>query len=208
MRRYASAAMADLDERDAAPDPLEQFRRWFADARASERQPDAMALATASPDGSPSVRMVLVKSYDERGLSFGTNFGSQKGRELESNPRAAVTFHWVELHRQVRASGRVERCSDEESDAIWAARPRGARLAAAASRQSEPIADRDALVRAFAEMDARHPGEDVPRPAFWGGYRLVPDAWEFWQGQENRLHDRLRYEPDGTGGWRIVRLAP
>ncbi|MFL5797329.1 MAG: pyridoxamine 5'-phosphate oxidase [Actinomycetota bacterium] len=197
-----------LIEGEVAADPLEQFRRWFAEARRAERQPDAMALATASPDAAPSVRMVLVKSFDGRGLTFGTNFGSQKARELEANPRAAVAFHWVDLHRQVRVAGRIERCSEEESEAIWNERPRGARLAAAASRQSEPITDRGALERAFAEMDARHPGDDVPRPATWGGYRLVPEAWEFWQGQENRLHDRLRYEPDGAGGWRIVRLAP
>jgi pyridoxamine 5'-phosphate oxidase len=200
--------VGSLIEGDVAADPLEQFRRWFAEARRSERQPDAMALATASPDAAPSVRMVLVKSFDSRGLTFGTNFDSQKARELEANPRAAVAFHWVTLHRQVRVTGRIERCSEEESEAIWNARPRGARVAAAASRQSEPIPDRAALERAFAEMDARHPGDDVPRPAAWGGYRLVPEIWEFWQGQENRLHDRLRYEPDDAGGWRIVRLAP
>ncbi len=200
--------MGSLLERDVSPDPLVQFRRWYDEALAAERQADAMALATASPDAAPSVRMVLVKSFDERGLTFGTNFGSQKGREVDANPRASVAFHWVALHRQVRVAGRIERCPDEESDAIWNARPRGARLAAAASRQSEPISDRTVLERAFADMDARYPGDDVPRPASWGGYLLVPGAWEFWQGQENRIHDRLRYEQDGAGGWRIVRLAP
>jgi pyridoxamine 5'-phosphate oxidase len=200
--------MDGLNERDLAADPVEQFRRWFTEAREAERQPDAMALATATPDGAPSVRMVLVKTFDHRGLTFATNYESQKGRELEANPRAAAAFHWVALHRQVRVNGRIDRCSEEESDAIWNARPRGARLAAAASRQSEPIPDRAALERAFQEMDRRHPGQDVPRPAWWGGYRLVPEAWEFWQGQENRLHDRLRYEADGQGGWRLVRLAP
>jgi pyridoxamine 5'-phosphate oxidase len=200
--------MEGLHERDVAADPVEQFLAWFADAGESERQPDAMALATATRDGAPSVRMVLLKSADERGLSFGTNFDSRKGHELDDNPRAAVTFHWVGRHRQVRAEGRVERLPDAESDAIWDARPRGARLAAAASRQSEPVADREALEHAYAEMDARFPGENVPRPPSWGGYRLVPDEWEFWQGRDNRLHDRLRYESNGEGGWRVVRLSP
>jgi pyridoxamine 5'-phosphate oxidase len=200
--------MEGLHERDVAADPVAQFRAWFAEAHDAERQPDAMALGTAGRGSAPSVRMVLVKSVDEQGLTFGTNFGSRKGRELDDNPHAAVAFHWVELHRQVRAEGRVERCTDAESDAIWNARPREARLAAAASRQSEPIPDREALERSFAESGARYVGEDVPRPAWWGGYRLIPDAWEFWQGRDHRLHDRLRYESDGGGGWRIVRLAP
>lgn len=201
--------MEGLHERDVAADPVEQFRAWFAEAEAGERQPDAMALATATRDGSPSVRMVLLKSVDARGLVFGTNSDSRKGAELDDNPRAALAFQWVGLHRQVRAEGRVERCTDEESDAIWNARPREARLAAAASRQSREIADREELERAFAELAERFPGEDVPRPAWWGGYRLVPDAWEFWQGRDHRLHDRLRYEPDDQGaGWRVVRLAP
>ena len=200
--------MDGLHERDAPADPVEQFRAWFSRALQTDRQADAMALATATGDGTPSVRMVLLKSVDERGLVFGTNFESRKGRELDDNPRAAVTFHWVVLHRQVRAEGRVERCADEESDAIWNARPREARLAAAASRQSEPIPDRETLERAFAELDARHPRDDVPRPAFWGGYRLVPDAWEFWQGRDHRLHDRFRYARDAAGIWTIARLAP
>ena len=200
--------MEGLHERDAAADPVEQFRAWFAEAGEHERQPDAMALATATREGVPSVRMVLLKSVDGRGLAFGTNFDSRKGRELDDNPRAAVTFHWVTLHRAVRVEGRIERLPHDESDAIWSARPRGARIAAAASRQSAPIADRDELERAFAEIDAAHPGEDVPRPAPWGGYRLIPEAWEFWQGRDNRLHDRLRYDPDDAGGWRITRLAP
>lgn len=200
--------MEGLHERAAAADPVEQFRRWFEEAREAERQPDAMALATATTDGRPSVRMVLVKTVDERGLTFGTNFESRKGRELAADPRGAVAFHWVGLHRQVRAEGRVERCTDEESDAIWNARPREARLAAAASRQSEPIPDRETLERAFAELEARHPGEKVPRPPIWGGYRLVPDVWEFWQGRDHRLHDRLRYTRDPSGAWTIARLAP
>jgi pyridoxamine 5'-phosphate oxidase len=201
--------MEGLHERDVAADPVEQFRAWYGEAGEHERQPDAMALATATREGVPSVRMVLLKSVDERGLAFGTNFDSRKGRELDDNPRAAVTFHWVTLHRAVRVEGAIERLPDVESDAIWNARPRGARIAAAASRQSAPIADRGEIERAYAEMDERNPGDDVPRPATWGGYRLAPGAWEFWQGRENRLHDRLRYEPDGAGdGWRITRLAP
>jgi pyridoxamine 5'-phosphate oxidase len=200
--------MDGLHERDLAADPVEQFRAWFAEAEASERQPDAMALATAAPDGVPSVRMVLLKSVDDRGLTFGTNYQSRKGAELDDNPRAALAFHWVGLHRQVRAEGRVERTTGEESDAIWNARPREARLAAAASRQSHELADREELERAFAQLAERFSGEDVPRPDWWGGYRLVPDAWEFWQGRDHRLHDRLRYEPDVAGGWRVVRLAP
>jgi pyridoxamine 5'-phosphate oxidase len=200
--------MDGLHERDAASDPVEQFRAWFSRALETDRQADAMALATATRDGVPSVRMVLLKSVDERGLVFGTNFESRKGWELDDNPRAAVTFHWVELHRAVRAEGRVERCSDEESDAIWNARPREARLAAAASRQSEPIPDRQTLERAFAELAVKYPGDDVPRPASWGGYRLVPDVWEFWQGRDHRLHDRLRYLRDPAGAWTVARLAP
>jgi len=200
--------MDGLHERDAATDPVEQFRAWFSRALQTDRQADAMALATATRDGVPSVRMVLVKSADERGLVFGTNFDSRKGRELDDNPRAAATFHWVELHRAVRVEGVVERCGDEESDTIWNARPREARLAAAASRQSEPIPDRQALERAFAELAVRYPGDDVPRPEFWGGYRLVPEAWEFWQGRDHRLHDRLRYTRDPAGAWKVARLAP
>jgi pyridoxamine 5'-phosphate oxidase len=200
--------MPGLDERDVAADPVEQFRRWFADAGETERQPDASALATAAADGRPSSRMVLLKSFDGRGLTFGTNFDSQKGVELEANPHGALAFNWVGLHRQVRVWGRVERCTDQESDAIWNARPRRARIAARVSAQSRPIPDRAALERAFAEADARHPGDDVPRPSSWGGYRLIPEGWEFWQGRDDRLHDRLRYEPEAGDAWRVVRLAP
>ncbi|HEY7282727.1 MAG TPA: pyridoxamine 5'-phosphate oxidase [Actinomycetota bacterium] len=200
--------MHGLDERDLPADPLQLFHGWFEAAGKSERQPDAMALATATRGGAPSVRMVLLKAADERGLVFATNFDSRKGRELTANPHGAVTLHWVTLHRAVRAEGRVERCTDEESDAIWNARPREARLAAAASEQSRPIPDRDTLERSFAELDARYPGEAVPRPATWGGFRLVPDAWEFWQGREHRLHDRVRYVRDPAGAWTVARLAP
>jgi pyridoxamine 5'-phosphate oxidase len=201
--------MDGLHERDVAADPMEQFRAWFAEAEGAERQPDAMALATAQPDGKPSVRMVLLKSVDERGLVFATNVESRKGSELLGNPWAAVTFHWVTLHRQVRAEGPVERVAREESDAIWNARPRGARIAAAAAIQSSPVKDREELERAFAATDERYPGEDVPRPPWWGGFRIAPVEWEFWQGRDNRLHDRLMYEHvEGIPGWTIIRLAP
>ncbi len=202
--------MEGFHERDGTADPVERFRAWFGEARdhEGERLPDAMALATATPEAVPSVRMVLMKSIDERGLMFATNFDSRKGRELDDNPRAAATFHWVILHRAVRVEGRVERCTEAESDAIWNARPREARLAAAASDQSRPIPDRETLERAFAELDQRYPGDEVPRPATWGGYRLVPDVWEFWQGRDHRLHDRFRFVRDRTGAWTVARLAP
>jgi pyridoxamine 5'-phosphate oxidase len=166
-----------------------------------------MALATASPDGIPSVRIVLLKGIDDRGLQFFTNYESRKGRELAENPRAAVTLHWQPMHRAVRVEGGVERLTAEESDAYFASRARGSRLGAWASRQGRPIADRSVLEGALAEADARYPGDDVPRPGYWGGYRLVPDAIELWQGRPNRLHDREHFlrTPDG---WRTERLSP
>ena len=171
-------------------------------------EPDAMALATASPDGRPSVRIVLLKGIDDRGLRFFTNYGSRKGRELEENPRAAVTIHWATMHRVVRAEGPVERLSPEESDAYFASRGRESRLGAWASRQGTPIASRDVLEAAFAEAAERYPGDDVPRPEYWGGYRLVPDAVELWQGRANRLHDREHFLRAGDGSWRSERLSP
>lgn len=196
-----------LLETDVDPDPLRQFERWFEEARRAEiRAPEAAALATASAEGAPSVRMVLVKAVGEDGFTFHTHHASRKGRELAANPRAALLFHWDALGRQVRLEGEAARVADAESDAYFATRPRGGRLAAWASRQSEPIAGRDALEAAFRAADARL-GDDVPRPPGWGGYRLVPRTYEFWQHGADRLHDRLLYERDG-GGWRIVRLAP
>jgi pyridoxamine 5'-phosphate oxidase len=198
-----------LDESNADPDPLQQFRRWFADAQASGHpQPDAMALATATLDGVPSVRMVLYKGLDEGGFAFYTNVESPKGRELAANPRAALAFYWVELHRQVRAAGTVSRLLDEESSRYFATRPREAQLSAWASSQSEVIGSRAALVARFAEAEARFEGRDVPLPPFWGGYRLRPESVEFWQGHPHRLHDRLRYSREPDGGWRIARLQP
>lgn len=195
--------MSELLEDAVAPDPLEQFRRWHADAG----QADAMALATATPDGAPSVRMVLLKGADEDGFAFFTGYGSRKGGELEANPRAALLFHWRELGRQVRVEGPVERVNAEESDAYFATRPRGAQLAAAASRQGRTLANRAQLDEAVAELEREYEGRDVPRPEHWGGYRLRPEAYEFWLHRDDRLHDRLRYVRDGDG-WRLERLAP
>ena len=164
--------------------------------------------ATASPDGRPSVRIVLLKGIDDRGLRFFTNYGSRKGRELEENPRAAVTIHWATMHRVVRAEGPVERLSAEESDAYFASRGRGSQLGAWASRQGTPILSRDVLETALADASERYPGEDVPRPDYWGGYRLVPDAVELWQGRPNRLHDREHFLREPDGSWRAERLSP
>jgi pyridoxamine 5'-phosphate oxidase len=194
---------------DLAPDPLEQFRRWFEDARAEGLDlPEAMALATATADGRPSVRMVLLKGVDERGFLFFTNYESRKGQELAENPLAALVFHWAhEPRRQVIAAGAVERLSAEESEAYFRTRPLGSRLGAWASRQSEAIPDRDILERAFGEAEARY-GEDPPLPPWWGGYVLVPERVELWQNRPNRLHDRFCYTRDDESGWRLERLAP
>ena len=189
--------------------PLFEARRWYEEAvAASLPEPEAMALATASPDGMPSVRIVLLKGIDDRGLQFFTNYGSRKGRELDANPRAAVTLYWQPLHRAVRAEGAVERLTEEESDAYFASRGRGSQLGAWASKQGTPIPDRSALEAAFAEADEHYPGEDVPRPDYWGGYRLVPSAVELWQGRPNRLHDRTHWVREPGGGWRTERLSP
>jgi pyridoxamine 5'-phosphate oxidase len=196
---------AELRRSDLASDPLEQFRRWFADAAEVLEMPQAMALATATAGGAPSVRMVLLKGHDERGLVFYSHYPSRKGRELEANPQAALLFHWSPLGRQVRVEGRVERVSPEESDAYFATRPRDAQLGAHASRQSELLESREQLDERLAELDFERP---VPRPPTWGGFLLVPAAWEFWQHRASRLHDRFRYEPNAGGGWRIARLFP
>lgn len=195
--------MSQLLEDDVAPDPLQQFRRWFAEADDDNR----MALATAAPDGSPSVRMVLLKAADEQGFVFFTGYGSRKGGELEANPRAALLFHWAPLGRQVRVEGPVERVRADESDAYFATRPRGAQLAATASRQGRVLANRAQLDEAVADLEREHAGQDVPRPEHWGGYRLRPERYEFWQHRDDRLHDRLRYTR-GAEGWRLERLSP
>ena len=197
-----------MDERDLDRNPLRQFQAWFAEAtEAGVEVPEAMALATATPDGRPSARMVLLKRADESGFGFHTNYESRKGAELELNPQAALLFHWRPLGRQVRVEGRVERLPREASEAYFRTRPLGSRLAAWASPQSRPLPDRAELDRLYADAAARFPGEDVPLPLHWGGFRLVPEAYEFWQHQENRLHDRVRYERDGEK-WNRTRLAP
>ncbi len=193
---------------DLDPDPGRQFERWFADARAAVDTPEAMALATAAADGAPSLRMVLLKELGEHGLVFFTHYTSRKGRELEANPQAALLFHWSPLGRQVRVEGRVGRLPAEESDAYFARRPRGAQLGALASRQSETLEARSALDERVAELGADYEGRGVPRPPTWGGYLVVPGAWEFWQHRESRLHDRFRYEREPSGAWRVDRLFP
>jgi pyridoxamine 5'-phosphate oxidase len=198
-----------LDERDVAADPLAQFHHWFTQAREAEvHEPNAMALASADHLGNPSCRMVLLKEADERGFVFFTDYRSRKGAELEKvEARAALCFWWAPLERQVRIEGRVERVSPEESAEYFQQRPRGSRLGAWASAQSSVIPSREGLEQRHAELDAQHPGEDVPLPPHWGGYRVVPDSYEFWQGRQSRLHDRLRYVPQ-HGGWRLERLSP
>ena len=197
-----------MDEHDLDPDPLRQFERWFAEARAAgDAVPEAMALATATADGRPSARMVLLKQADERGFSFHTNYESRKSAELDENPRAALLFHWRPLGRQARIEGSVERVSEAESEAYFRTRPHGSRIAAWASPQSRPLADRAELEQLFAAAAERHAGEDVPLPPHWGGFRVVPDAYEFWEHGDDRLHDRVRYERD-AGGWTRTRLAP
>jgi pyridoxamine 5'-phosphate oxidase len=198
-----------LTEDDLLPDPIALVGRWFADAQAAGvEQHDAMTLATATPDGRPSARVVLLKGIDARGFAFFTNYESRKGRELDANPYAALTLLWTSLQRQVRATGRVERLSDEESDAYFGTRPRGSQLGAWASQQSRPLPDRAELEARWAALDERWGGAAVPRPPHWGGYRVVPDEIEVWQGRANRLHDRFRYVRAPGGAWTYERLAP
>jgi pyridoxamine 5'-phosphate oxidase len=196
-----------LDEDSVDPDPFAQFDRWFGDAAAVLDQPEAMALATAGTDGRPSVRMVLLKGSDPRGFSFFTNYDSRKGRDLTENPQAALLFHWGPLGRQVRIDGPVERVTDQESDAYFASRPSGSQIGALASRQGATIGSRAALDARAAELAAEYRGRPVPRPAWWGGFRLTPVAFEFWQYAPDRLHDRIRYLPAGAG-WGTARLQP
>lgn len=198
---------AGLTEADAGDDPLALFRRWFETALSAKLpEPNAMALATVSPDGRPANRIVLLKGIDH-GLTFFTNYLSRKARELDANPRAAVVFLWDELERQVRIEGTVEKVTPRESDDYYHSRPLGSRLGAWASEQSEVIEGREILERQQAELLAKYPDGNVPRPPHWGGYRLLPDAFEFWQGRPSRLHDRLRFRKRADG-WLRERLSP
>ena len=198
-----------LREEDADPDPFRQFERWFdAAAAAGTSQPEAAALATATAHAAPSLRMVLVKRAGPDGFVFYTNYESRKGAELAANPRAALLFHWQRLGRQVRVEGPVERTTREDSLAYAHSRPRGSQLSAAASPQSRPVPDRSWLERRVAELDGRSAGADVPLSESWGGFRLRPGRFEFWQHRESRLHDRLVYTPAPAGGWKVERLAP
>jgi pyridoxamine 5'-phosphate oxidase len=201
--------MARLLERDVDPNPLRQFTAWFDEARAAGVfEPEAMALATATPEGAPSARMVLLKGFDERGFVFFTNYGSRKSRELEANPQAALLFHWKEIGRQVRIEGSVERVSAEETAAYVRTRGRASQLGALASPQSREIGSREELEALVEEVERRYGGGELPIPASWGGFRLDPRVYELWQHGEARLHDRLRYRRDPGGGWAVDRLAP
>ena len=191
------------------PDPLVQFETWFEEAKVSELTlPEAVALATATRDGRPSVRMVLVKRYDRNGFVFFTNRESRKADELAANPRAALVYHWKSLGRQVRIEGNVESVSDDLSKAYFDSRPRGSRLSAWASPQSEKISAREFLEGRVAELARKYPDDDVPLPSFWGGYRVVPEQFEFWISREDRLHDRFLYVRQGDGRWKRSLLAP
>lgn len=199
---------AQLDESIVSPDPFTEFTQWLEEAvNAKVHEPEAMTLATATPDGVPSARMVLLRGFDHRGFVFYTDYRSQKGVELERNPRAALVFHWPELERQVRITGQVSPTNRVESEAYFRTRPRGSRIGAWASHQSQIIPNRRQLDDRVADLESRYPGEEIPLPPYWGGFRLTPTSIEFWQGRESRLHDRLRYVRDGER-WRIERLSP
>lgn len=206
-REYARAR---LDEADVSHDPFVEFARWFAEAQEAQiPEPNAMTLATATGDGVPSGRVVLLKAFDDRGFVFFSDYRSRKGEELEANPRAALVFYWGELDRQVRITGGVALTTHEESERYFKSRPLGSRLGAWASFQSRVIPSRATLEGDLKEVESRYPGDDVPLPPYWGGYRVVPDTIEFWQGRESRLHDRIRYVRESGGkGWRVERLSP
>ena len=201
---------ATLDETTVAQDPIRQFAAWYDDAvAAGVPEPEAMTLATATPAGRPSARVVLLRGFDARGFCFYTNYGSHKGRELTANPHAALTFHWPDLERQIRIEGRVEQTTAAESDEYFRTRPSTSRIGAWSSPQSEVISDRGSLEALFARFRADHPDDSaIPRPPNWGGFRVVPERIEFWQGRPSRLHDRLRFRRDADGAWILERLAP
>jgi len=200
---------AGLDIGDLAASPIDQWWHWHHDALvAGVAEPNAMVVGTVDADGSPDARILLVRGADVRGFTFFTNYRSVKSRQLEARPVASTVSSWLDLHRQVRIRGRVERIAPEESDEYFASRPRGSQIGAWASPQSDELPDRAALEAAVAEVDQRFRGTEVPRPPHWGGWRLVPSTFEFWQGRPSRLHDRLRYTSGQRGAWTITRLAP
>ena len=206
--RYEHAARG-LRRRDLDADPIKQFSNWFTAAiEAQIRDVNAMSLATAGADGKPSVRIVLLKGFDQDGFVFFTNYESEKGKQLEENPFATLGFYWIELDRQIRINGRAEKTSREESESYFHSRPLGSQLGAWASRQSEVIDGRRVLDARFAEISERYADKPVPLPPHWGGFRMKPERFEFWQGRPNRLHDRFRYTRKTDGRWQIDRLAP
>ncbi len=199
----------EIDEKTVDPDPLKLFQRWLDEAIAAGiHLPEAMTMATATPDGKPSARLILLKQADETGFVFYTNYNSLKARELDANPQAALVFYWPQFERQVRVEGKVERISADESDAYFKTRPRESQIGALASPQSEVIASREALQQRVDELEKLYEGREVERPAHWGGYRLAPERIEFWKGRSGRLHDRILYERQADGSWTIKRLAP
>ena len=199
---------ATLTEAEVDPDPVVQFAAWFQEAmQAGIPEANAMSVATVGADGRPSSRILLIKDFNQQGFTWFTNYASRKGRDLEAHPHAALLFHWVELERQVRIEGRVERLPASQSDAYFHSRPLKSRLGAVASAQSEPIADRSMLEQRFRQAEAEY-GDQPERPPHWGGYRLIPDRMEFWQGRPSRLHDRIVYTRHGEGPWRRERLQP
>jgi pyridoxamine 5'-phosphate oxidase len=200
---------AGLSRRDLADDPIQQFAAWFEQAQVSGiRMPNAMTLATVSADGQPSARTVLLKFFDARGFVFYTNYGSRKAHEIEGNPRVALLFPWIDLERQVRITGRAERVSTAESAKYFLTRPRGSQIGAWVSNQSSPVSSRQLLMAKVEEVKRKYGDGEIPLPSFWGGYRVAPDSVEFWQGRENRLHDRFVYRSTDAGRWSIERLAP
>ncbi|MBI1841904.1 MAG: pyridoxamine 5'-phosphate oxidase [Verrucomicrobia bacterium] len=202
-------SLRGLDRSDLLPDPIAQFRVWLEHAvQAQAPEPNAMTLATVDAAGAPAARIVLLKGLDDRGFHFFTNYESDKAGQMEANPRVALVFHWIELERQVRVRGAVSRLTRADTEAYFSTRPRGSRLGAWVSRQSEVLADRAPLERRLAELEKRYPGEDIPAPSFWGGYAVAPVSVEYWQGRPSRLHDRFLYTRRPDGGWRIDRLSP
>ena len=202
--------LATLDESSCDSNPIQQFAKWFREAKTAHlKEPNAMSLATCTLDGRPSARIVLLKEFGETGFIFYTNYGSQKGREIDANPHVALNFLWAELERQVRVDGTVTRIPPEKSEAYFRSRPRGSRIGAWVSNQSEHIDSRAVLESRLAELETRFAGsDDIPPPGYWGGFCVQPERIEFWQGRTSRLHDRILYERNGNSSWKIGRLSP